>query len=78
MTSPEEKKIIRQWGTAAEYYKYLEEFHEKHKSATFIEYDNEFKCPIRAVYVFEPLRVHVENESLKLLLAKSMEDENKP
>lgn len=72
------EKMMRQaWGTDEQYYKELEAFHERHKNATSIEYDNELNCPIRAVYTFTPLQVFYEIEMLKQKIREQVTKEAK-
>lgn len=60
-----EQEIIRLWGDKEHYFKTLEEFYETHRNkADVIEFDNELNMPIRAVYLFAPVKVARENVDL--------------
>lgn len=71
MTNPDELVIALWSKDKADYYKELEKFHKEHEEANAIEYDNETKVPIRAVYYFRPYTVFVDHYRLMKALAEA-------
>lgn len=59
-----EEQMIARWGEK-DYFTELKKFYAKHKDCSYIEYDNQLNCPIRAVYRFMPYLTFLENEKLK-------------
>lgn len=69
--------VRRAWGNDEQFYKELENFHEAHEKAQYIEYDNETALPIRACYVFWPLYVAKERKQLLEAIAEACKEEPK-
>lgn len=67
----DEVRIRRLWGSDDSYYKELEDFHRKHEAANAIEYDNESKVPVKAVYYFRPWNVYVDDMRLRDAIHKA-------
>jgi hypothetical protein len=59
-----EKFARSRWGTDAEYYAELERFHKEHSRADAIEYCNETRMPVQAIYYFRPYTVVRDHFSL--------------
>lgn len=59
-----EKFARSRWGTDAEYFAELEKFLKEHDGADAIEYCNETRMPVRAIYYFRPYTVVNDHFSL--------------
>ena len=58
------------YGTDEQYFKELEQFHERHKDAHAITYDNETRMPTEAVYRFVPYTGFIDHLRLRKALAE--------
>lgn len=71
-------RTLQEWITlaysSAEYHEKLKQFHERHREASYIEYHTEAGIPTRAVYLFEPYHVAVDNMTLAQTLATNSEN----
>ena len=60
-----EQQVISGWSKdRAEYFKELERFLKQHAGASMIEYSNDYRCPTKAYYVFQPYQVQCERDAL--------------